>query len=92
MNLDRMRSSNFHEKSIVLMERFGINDQNVINLLARENRVLLPAEWNYVPSINFNPAPKLIHWAGEIKPWGPLYVPLQEKWQAFYCESDNHVV
>ena len=88
MNLALMRALRFCEESIVLMGRCGLDDQNAINILARENRVLLPAEWNYIPTLSFNPAPKLIHFAGSQKPWGPLYVPRQEKWQAFYRDSD----
>lgn len=83
MNLARMRRDDFSRCHIPLVERYAMNDQDALNVYARSEIVVLGEEWNYVPAQDYCDKPKIIHWAGQVKPWAELYVLDQEKFRAY---------
>ncbi len=99
MDLDRMRQDNFCSRFIPYVEAFKLNDQSVFNAYLRENKLILPSEWNYVVyamypregySINGTTVlekPKIIHFAGGQKPWDNPYTTFQDIWK--YWEYPN---
>ena len=51
--------------------------------------------WNYVPVQEFCEEPKIIHWAGQLKPWDDFYVLGKEKFLSIRAElarRSNHAV
>lgn len=83
MDLERMREDEFGRNHIPLIENFGMNDQDVLNVYARQNRRALGLEWNTVPSQDRIADPQIVHWAGPVKPWADLYILLKEQFQAY---------
>lgn len=80
MNLDRMRADEFCRHFLPYAERFGMNDQEILNAYAGADRVELDDDWNRLPRLEIVDHPKIVHWAGFQKPWGDEYVQYQEKW------------
>jgi lipopolysaccharide biosynthesis glycosyltransferase len=64
------------------VERFGMNDQELLNVYAGADRSALPESWNALPTQEVVTDPRLIHWAGWLKPWRTEYVAMQERWLA----------
>lgn len=83
MDLERMRRDQFCRHHIPLIENFGMNDQDALNVYARQNRKALGTEWNTVPSQDQIVDPLIVHWAGPVKPWADLYILLKEEFQAY---------
>lgn len=81
LDLARMRKDGFCQEFIPYAERYGMNDQQVLNCYTGPNRAVLPPEWNAFPTQEAVVAPKIIHWAGPAKPWDDGCVVLQEQWQ-----------
>jgi predicted O-methyltransferase YrrM len=65
------------------VERYGMNDQEVLNCYAGPNRAILPPQWNSFPTQEVVTDPKIIHWAGPLKPWKRDYVLLREAWHDY---------
>lgn len=74
LNLKRMRSESFTNRFLGIAERFGMNDQDVLNLYAENDRLELPAEWNAIARQDCTEGAKIIHFAGPVKPWSRLYI------------------
>ena len=83
LNLARMRADDFGRQCIPYVERYGMNDQEVLNCYAGADRVVLPPEWNAFPTQTVVSDPKIIHWAGPLKPWKREYVRLREVWDEY---------
>ncbi len=83
LDLARMRSDGFGREFIQFVEQYGMNDQEVLNCYAGPNRAVLPAQWNSLPTQEVIDDPKIIHWAGALKPWNREYVLLREKWREY---------
>jgi lipopolysaccharide biosynthesis glycosyltransferase len=83
LDLARMRSDQFGREFIPFVEQYGMNDQEVLNCYAGPNRAVLPAQWNSFPTQEVVENPKVIHWAGPLKPWKPAYVLLREEWAQY---------
>ncbi len=81
MNLNKMREDSFSAEYIPYIEHFAMNDQDVLNMYARENRLELDGLWNSVPSQDICEDAKLLHWAGPIKPWSEFYIRQRELFQ-----------
>lgn len=81
LDLARMRSDGFCREFLTYVERYGMNDQQVLNCYAGPNRAALPAEWNAWPIQEVVANPKIIHWAGGQKPWDVDYVLFRNAWQ-----------
>jgi lipopolysaccharide biosynthesis glycosyltransferase len=78
-----MRDDGFTRHFIPFVERYGMNDQAVLNLYGGSRYAVLPAEWNHRPSHQHIESPKLIHWAGRMKPWDQPWAPLAGRWREY---------
>jgi lipopolysaccharide biosynthesis glycosyltransferase len=83
LNLERMRSEGFCRHFLPYAERFGLNDQEILNAYAGANRVELDPDWNRFPRLEVVKDPKIVHWAGYQKPWGPEFVQYQHQWDEY---------
>jgi len=81
LNLDRMRADRFCRLFLPWAERYGMNDQEILNAYAGADRVELDADWNRLPRLEMLHAPKIVHWAGAQKPWRrDQYVQYRDAW------------
>ncbi len=83
LNLKKMREDNFVEKFLPFVERYGMNDQEVLNCYAGPDRAELDWSWNAIPSQDLVRQAKLVHWAGPTKPWGDMFALHQEEWEVY---------
>jgi lipopolysaccharide biosynthesis glycosyltransferase len=83
MNLRKMRLDNFSENYIPYIEQFKMNDQDVLNIYARESKVSLDIKWNAVPSQDITTDAKILHYAGPIKPWADSYITREEEFLSY---------
>lgn len=81
LDLDVMRADEFGRNFVPYVERFGMNDQAVINVYAGANRVDTAPGWNWRPWLEQLDDPKIAHWAGKYKPWSRLWVLGKPLWQ-----------
>jgi lipopolysaccharide biosynthesis glycosyltransferase len=86
LDLAQMRADGFCRDFLPYAKRFGLNDQAVLNAYAGANRVELDEAWNWNPRHEMMARPKIAHWAGPLKPWGPAWVQGKELWQAAEVE------
>jgi lipopolysaccharide biosynthesis glycosyltransferase len=91
LDLARMRRDEFTRKFIPFVECYGFNDQIVLNLYTGANHVPLPSAWNHQPSQEWLESPKLVHWAGPLKPWNQPMVPLADWWRKYEAAYDSRV-
>ena len=80
LDLEQMRADNFCTEFVPFAERYGMNDQEVMSCYAGPRVAWLPPEWNYWPKQDVVDRPKLIHWAGLVKPWHAEYTLDVEEW------------
>ena len=78
-----MRADGFCREFVPYAERYGMNDQQILNCYAGPNRADLPAAWNALPAQELVEDPKLIHWADERKRWGAEYVLCLDVWKNY---------
>ena len=78
-----MRADGFCRDYLPWVDRYEMNDQEVLNCYVGPHRKALPEEWNSVPSQEIVTEPELIHWAGPIKPWGTDYILFRDTWQHY---------
>ena len=71
MNLARMRKDNFIENHLYLVEKLHLNDQDVMNFYSKGQALQIGDEWNFVPTQDYAKHPKIVHFAGPVKPWKP---------------------
>jgi lipopolysaccharide biosynthesis glycosyltransferase len=90
-DLARMRRDDFTRRFIPFVDAHGFNDQIVLNLYTGGDHVSLPSEWNHRPQFEWLEAPKLIHWAGPVKPWNQPMVPLAGLWRKYAAAYDARV-
>jgi lipopolysaccharide biosynthesis glycosyltransferase len=83
LDLDRMRAEDFCRDFVPFVERYGMNDQEVLNCYAGPRRAVLPSRWNAIPTQEPVIDPLVIHWAGPLKPWKDNYVVLREVWAEY---------
>jgi lipopolysaccharide biosynthesis glycosyltransferase len=83
LDLAKMRDDDFCRRFIPWVDVYGMNDQVVLNVYAGSTHVALPPEWNHRPSHERIDEPKLIHWAGWVKPWSEPMAPLAELWRRY---------
>ena len=74
LDLDVMRADDFGANFVPFVERFGMNDQAVLNVYAGGNRVEIDRGWNWRPWLAPVDEPKIAHWAGKYKPWSRPWV------------------
>ena len=80
LDLDQMREDDFCRNFLPYAERFGMHDQEILNLYAGANRAELDGAWNMLPRVEVLKDPKIVHWAGFQKPWNRDYVQGRELW------------
>ncbi len=84
MDMDKLRSDDFVEKTTRVVEVFGVHDQFALNIYTRENRAKIPPEWNHFASQELLENPKLVHFIGRVKPWTPdAYHAFKSEWDVF---------
>lgn len=83
LDLARMRADEFSRDFIPFVECYGMNDQEILNCYAGPNRAPLPPAWNAWPIQEVITDPRIIHWAGALKPWKPEYVLFRDRWQEY---------
>jgi lipopolysaccharide biosynthesis glycosyltransferase len=82
MDLERLRALRFSEETLDLSRRFGLHDNETMALWANGRFMPLADRWNYIPGIEHQEAPAIIHWAGMLKPWRQgEYVRHKEVWE-----------
>lgn len=86
MNLDRMRKDEFIENHLYLVEKLHLNDQDVMNFYSKGKALQIGDEWNYVPTQDYAKNPKIVHFAGPIKPWKPQNSLYKSEFQAIARE------
>ena len=82
LDLERMRADRFCREFLPYVERFGLNDQEVLNAYAGAQRADLARAWNAFPRMEVETDPKIMHWLGPIKPWSRPYVAGREAWRS----------
>lgn len=83
LDLAVMRADRFTHEFVPYAERYGLNDQDVLNAYAGSRYRPLDARWNAWPTQEVVEQPALIHWAGPVKPWhDDRYILLKEHWTA----------
>lgn len=81
LNLERMRADDFGRHFVPFVERFGMNDQAVLNVYAGGSRVEVAPGWNWRPWLEDVEEPYIAHWAGKYKPWSEPWVYGKPLWQ-----------
>lgn len=72
MNLKRMREIKFEDKVEQLVKKVSFKvaqDQDLLNVICKDNVKYIPMEWNTMPLGDKNPDAKLIHYNLILKPW-----------------------
>lgn len=80
LNLRKMREDRFCESYIPYLSYFDFSDQELLYFYTGGSRVVLEREWNSIPSHEYIIEPKIIHWAGPVKPWSSSYIPYRNAW------------
>lgn len=76
VNLPYWRAQRVHEKALKVAKNFedwtGSTDQDILNVIFRNNWTPLPMSYNYMvnifPDVELKD-PLVVHWAGKAKPW-----------------------
>lgn len=82
LNLTKMRADDFTRNYLPLVERFGFNDQGVLNVYAGSQAYPMPRYWNAYPRYELVEDARILHWLGPPKPWHALYIEGQPLWRA----------
>ncbi len=82
LNTARWRAEGFTERSLALIEEFGLTYHELLHFLAGPDRAELPGRWHQVPGRSVITEPALVHWSGEIKPWSAERAPERDRWHA----------
>ncbi|HEY5792848.1 MAG TPA: glycosyltransferase, partial [Chthoniobacterales bacterium] len=80
LNLDQMRKDRFCEEYLPFAERYGMNDQEVLNCYAGDRRIELDLNWNCLAAQDMIDHAKIIHWAGHVKAWNCNWVVGKNYW------------
>jgi lipopolysaccharide biosynthesis glycosyltransferase len=86
MNLKVMREDGFTREYVPYIQNYAMNDQDALNLYARDSFLSLDPKWNAVPSQDNTDSAKIIHYAGPTKPWNELYILRKEDYE-FYRDA-----
>ena len=80
LDLERMRKDQFCRQFLPYAERFGMHDQEILNVYAGADRKPLDSSWNALPRVELLSEPKIVHWAGYQKPWDKEYLQGKNYW------------
>lgn len=89
MNLDYIRAFELDDQMITLLNskhRYLYPDQDVMNLVCKGKKHILPEEYNIFSVMEFKNEPKIVHFAG-FKNWWDSSVPHSEYYKRYKCES-----
>ncbi|WP_125774178.1 glycosyltransferase [Antribacter gilvus] len=82
LNLAVMRGDGFTAEFVPYAERYGLNDQDILNAYAGSRYLVMDDRWNAWPTQEVVTEPALVHWAGPVKPWSTEnYIHLRQHWQ-----------
>lgn len=83
LDLARMRADGFTREFVPYVEHYGLNDQEILNCYAGSAYRQVEPAWNNWPTQETVTDPKILHWAGHLKPWDrSRYVLERERWDA----------
>jgi lipopolysaccharide biosynthesis glycosyltransferase len=91
LNLARMRADGFCRHFLPYVERFGLNDQAVLNIYAGAERVPIEAKWNRFPRYEIVDDARILHWLGPMKPWKGPYVQGRPQWRAAEARTARRI-
>jgi len=80
MDLDKLRADKFTPTTLAIVNRYGLNDQEVINLWTNTRLFALPVEWNCYADQEPIKGAKFLHYAGARKPWKENLGAIGEPW------------
>jgi hypothetical protein len=87
LDLDRMRGDDFTRRSLALVERYGLHDQDAMLAYVGPDRAVLDSRWNALPVLEDVAEPALIHWAAMGKPWNDELAFGQALWHEYAIGS-----
>lgn len=89
LNLDRMRRDDFCRRFLPWADRFRLNDQDILNCYCGFGRKELPARWNSFPTQEIMDDPRLVHWAGPLKPWSSTHTIFSDEWRSYSIDPTH---
>jgi lipopolysaccharide biosynthesis glycosyltransferase len=82
LDLAVMRADGFTAAYVPYVEHYGLNDQEILNCYAGSTYRQVEPAWNNWPTQETVTDPKILHWAGHLKPWDrSRYVLQRERWE-----------
>jgi lipopolysaccharide biosynthesis glycosyltransferase len=91
LNLARMREESFALRHIPMIESWAMNDQDVLNIYARDQRIELDPRWNAIPRQDLTDGAWIVHFAGPVKPWSKLYISRARDFHAYAARYRERV-
>ncbi len=97
VNLKKWRQENVEKKLFEVSEKyakiFKFPDQDALNVALANDIMQLDDSWNVLPwFLSYNiqkfDKPKVVHWAGHIKPWNKLFCPYFLNYWRYVLESN----
>lgn len=88
LSLARLRTLGFTETALRLVQDFGLQDEQTLNIFSQGDFNELASNWNAMPYFDACGRANLIHWAGPNKPWLARPVRFTELWQRFGGERN----
>lgn len=79
-DLDKLRLNNFDSFASKLVNKYGFNDQIILNLYCKNTNTILPSKYNAWDDIK---NPVILHFAGSKKPYGTKPNKYTELWNRF---------
>lgn len=83
LGLARLRALDFTTTVLGLVQRFGLQDEQALNVYSGGEFRELPSEWNAMPYVDACDGAKLMHWAGHLKPWMDGPIRYADRWREF---------
>jgi lipopolysaccharide biosynthesis glycosyltransferase len=91
LDLARLRADEFCRHYLPYVERYGFNDQAVLNAYAGSDREPLEPAWNTYPRFEIAENAKILHWLGPIKPWKGWYVQGRPAWRRAEAQTAQRI-
>lgn len=82
ISLNKLRRNHFTDKAMEFVEKWGLNDQIILNLYCNGEYDELPMQYNFWAGrddYRNTSAHGIVHFAGPNKPWQPNYQPYEEQ-------------
>lgn len=88
LSLAKLRANGLCERALAFVHRYGLNDQDALNLASIEGYAALPPQWNSMPQFDLDPDAAILHWVGARKPWMKTKVLCQEQWRRYEADAE----